>query len=104
VDVSLTSDAPVIYDRVLGSRGLQRNLVTTVSHYAAAYEVVRRSDPIAVLPWSEGLETVHITGLRRMPPPLATPPRSIELFWHERHDVCAASVVRSLLAAMLARE
>lgn len=105
VDVSLPPDPTVIYDRVLRSRGLQRNLVTTVSHYATAYEVVRRSDLIAVLPWSEGLETVRMAGLHRVPPPLAAPARTIELFWHERHET---SVLHqwfgNLLITMFARD
>ncbi|MFT3813485.1 MAG: LysR family transcriptional regulator [Acidovorax sp.] len=86
VDVSLPSEPGAIYDRVLRSRGLQRNLVSTVSHYATAYEVVRQSDLIAVLPWSGDLETVCTTGLRQVPPPLALPPRTVELLWHERHE------------------
>jgi DNA-binding transcriptional LysR family regulator len=105
VDVSLSGNSSVIYDRVLRSRGLERNLVATVSHYDAAYEVVRRSDLIAVLPWSEGLETVRMTGLRRVAPPLAAPPRTVELFWHERHET---SVLHqwfgNLLVAMFARD
>ena len=105
VDVSLPPDPGVIYDRVLRSRGLQRNLVATVSHYATAYEVVRRSDLIAVLPWSDRLETVRMTGLRRVPPPLTAPARTIELFWHERHESSAVHQwFRNLLVAMLARD
>ncbi|MDQ8033973.1 MAG: LysR substrate-binding domain-containing protein, partial [Bordetella sp.] len=86
LDVSLSSRGGAIYDRVLQSRGLQRNLVATVSHYSAAYEAVRRSDLIAVLPWSEGLETQRVTGLKRVMPPIAAPVRTVELVWHERHD------------------
>lgn len=86
VDVSLIGRVGTIYDSVLSSRGLQRNLVATVSHYGAAYEVVRRSDLIAVLPWSEGLESMRLTGLRRISPPLIAPPRTVELFWHERNE------------------
>lgn len=105
VDVSLPPDPGVIYDRVLRSRGLERNLVSTVSHYATAYEVVRRSDLIAVLPWSEGLEAVRMTGLRRTPPPLTAPARTIELFWHERHESSAVHQwARNLMIAMLARD
>lgn len=105
VDVSLLPDPGTIYDRVLSSQGLQRNLVSTVSHYATAYEMVRRSDLIAVLPWSEGLEAVRMTGLRRVQPPLVAPARTIELLWHERHE---SSLLHqwfgSLMVAMLARD
>jgi len=60
-----------------------------VNHYGAAYEVVRRSDLIAVLPWSEKFEPLRLTGLRRMPVPLEAPARIIELFWHQRHETSA---------------
>ena len=89
VDVSLVGKTTPTYDLFLHSRGLQRNLVATVNHYGAAYEVVRRSDLIAVLPWSEKFEPLRLTGLRRMPVPLEAPARIIELFWHQRHETSA---------------
>ncbi|MBB3178758.1 LysR family transcriptional regulator [Variovorax sp. Sphag1AA] len=104
VDVSLTGEGAV-YDRLLRSRGLQRNLVATVSHYSAAYEVVRRSELIAVLPWSEGREAVRMDGLVRLAPPIAAPARTIELFWHERHETSVLHQwLIGLLVAMFARE
>lgn len=89
VDVSLVGKTTPTYDLFLRSRGLQRNLVATVNHYGAAYEVVRRSDLIAVLPWSEKFEPARLAGLRRMPVPLDAPARIIELFWHQRHETSA---------------
>ncbi|AGU47208.1 transcriptional regulator, LysR family [Variovorax paradoxus B4] len=89
VDVSLVGKTMPTYDLFLHSRGLQRNLVATVNHYHAAYEVVRRSDLIAVLPWSGRFEPARLAGLRRMPVPLEAPPRIIELFWHQRHETSA---------------
>lgn len=98
LDVGLAGSHAAIYDLVLQRHGLQRNLVSTVSHYATAYEVVRRSTLIAVLPWSEGLEMTRLAGLHRTIPPLAAPPRTIELFWHARHETSAPHQwLRSLL-------
>ena len=89
VDVSLVGKTTPTYDLFLHSRGLQRNLVSTVNHYGAAYEVVRRSDLIAVLPWSARFEPPRLAGLRKVPVPLEAPPRIIELFWHQRHETSA---------------
>ncbi|MGJ7566860.1 LysR family transcriptional regulator [Variovorax sp. GB1R11] len=89
VDVSLVGKTSPTYDLFLRSRGLQRNLVSTVNHYGAAYEVVRRSDLIAVLPWSARFEPPRLAGLRKVPVPLEAPPRIIELFWHQRHETSA---------------
>ncbi|MFM9927384.1 LysR substrate-binding domain-containing protein [Variovorax sp. H27-G14] len=101
VDVSLVGKTTPTYDLFLHSRGLQRNLVATVNHYGAAYEVVRRSDLIAVLPWSEKFEPSRLTGLRRMPVPLEAPPRIIELFWHQRHETSALHLwVKNTLLAL----
>jgi len=89
VDVSLAGKTMPTYDVFLRSRGLQRNLVATVNHYATAYDVVRRSDLIAVLPWSKGLDPPRMAGLRHVPVPLEAPARMIELFWHQRHETSA---------------
>ncbi|HEY2255006.1 MAG TPA: LysR family transcriptional regulator, partial [Variovorax sp.] len=61
----------------------------TVNHYAAAFEVVRRSELIAVLPWSQALEPQRMAGLHHVPVPLEAPPRVIELFWHQRQETSA---------------
>jgi DNA-binding transcriptional LysR family regulator len=89
VDVSLAGKTLPSYDVFLRSRGLKRNLVASVNHYAAAYDVVRRSDLIAVLPWSQELEPERMAGLHHAPVPLEAPPRVIELFWHQRHESSA---------------
>jgi len=89
IDVSLVGKTLPTYDVFLRSRGLQRNLVATVNHYATAYDVVRSSDLIAVLPWSRGLDPARMAGLRHLPVPLEAPPRMVELFWHQRHETSA---------------
>ena len=89
IDVSLVGKTMPTYDVFLRSRGLQRNLVATVNHYATAYDVVRGSDLIAVLPWSRGLDPSRMAGLRHVPVPLEAPPRVVELFWHQRHETSA---------------
>ena len=105
LDVGLSGRPGGIYDRILQSRGLKRNLVATVSHYAAAYEAVRGSDLIAVLPWSQGLETVRTAGLKRVAPPLPAPPRIVELVWHERHETSALHQwFIALVVELLARD
>jgi DNA-binding transcriptional LysR family regulator len=89
VDVSLVGKTAPAYDAFLGSRGLQRNLVATVNHYAAAYEVVRHSDLIAVLPRAAGRRAQRIAGLVQTPVPVEAPSRVVELFWHQRHETSA---------------
>ncbi|MBO9651354.1 MAG: LysR family transcriptional regulator [Variovorax sp.] len=86
IDVSLAGKTLPTYDVFLRSRGLQRNLVATVNHYATAYDAVRSSDLIAVLPLSKGLDPPRMTGLRQVTVPLEAPPRMVELFWHQRHE------------------
>ena len=89
VDVSLAGKTLPSYDIFLRSHGLKRNLVATVNHYSAAYDAVRQSDLIAVLPCSRNLDPPRMSGLKQVPVPLEAAARVIELFWHQRHETSA---------------
>ncbi|MHC6152734.1 LysR substrate-binding domain-containing protein [Bradyrhizobium elkanii] len=102
VDVSLAGKTLPTYDQFLASRGLSRNLVATVNHYNAAYEIVRQSDLIAVLPRDLSAQSRHAPHLHAMPVPL--PARIVSLFWHQRNDtVPAQRWLRETLVEMFAR-
>ncbi|RGE47108.1 LysR family transcriptional regulator [Comamonas testosteroni] len=104
LDVSLTGETAALYDRILDSRGLRRNLVSVVGHYTTAYEAVRASDLIAVLPWSQSLESAHPPGLVLITPPLPAPARTVELFWHERYETSAQHQwMRELIISLFAK-
>jgi DNA-binding transcriptional LysR family regulator len=104
VDVSLAGKTLPSYDLFLASRGLSRNLVATVNHYGAAYEIVRQSDLIAVLPSDLRSQSRHAPFLHAMPLPLRAPPRIVSLFWHQRNDtVPAQRWLRDTLVEMFAR-
>ncbi|MCC8962550.1 LysR family transcriptional regulator [Bradyrhizobium sp. Pear76] len=104
VDVSLAGKTLPTYDQFLASRGLSRNLVTTVNHYNAAYEIVRQSDLIAVLPRDLSAQSRHAPHLHAVPVPLPAPPRIVSLFWHQRNDtVPAQRWLRETLVEMFAR-
>lgn len=104
VDVTLAGKRLPSYDLFLASRGLSRNLVATVNHYSAAYETVRQSDLIAVLPRDLRSESRHAPFLHAMPLPLQAPPRIVSLFWHQRNDtVPAQRWLRETLVGMFAK-
>jgi DNA-binding transcriptional LysR family regulator len=104
VDVSLAGKTLPSYDLFLASRGLSRNLVATVNHYSAAYEVVRQSDLIAVLPSDLRSQSRHAPFLHAMPLPLRAPARIVSLFWHQRNDtVPAQRWLRETLVGMFAK-
>ncbi|MBC9882870.1 LysR family transcriptional regulator [Bradyrhizobium sp. INPA01-394B] len=104
VDVSLAGKTLPSYDLFLASRGLSRNLVATVNHYSAAYEVVRQSDLIAVLPSDLRSQSRQAPFLHAMPIPLRAPPRIVSLFWHQRNDtVPAQRWLRETLVGMFAK-
>ncbi|WYJ38321.1 LysR family transcriptional regulator [Bradyrhizobium sp. 2S1] len=90
VDVSLAGRTLPTYDQFLASRGLSRNLVATVNHYNAAYEILRQSDLIAVLPRDLSAQSRQAPDLHAMPVPLPAPPRVVSLFWHQRNDTVPA--------------
>jgi DNA-binding transcriptional LysR family regulator len=90
VDVSLAGGTSPSYDLFLASQGLSRNLVATVNHYAVAYEIVRQSDLIGVLPRDLGVQSYDAASLVALPLPLSAPPRIVSLFWHQRNDTAPA--------------
>jgi DNA-binding transcriptional LysR family regulator len=90
VDVSLAGKTPPSYDRFLAAQGLSRNLVATVNHYEVAYEIVRQSDLIAVLPRDFSARSQRAPSLTALPLPLSAPPRVVSLFWHQRNDTVPA--------------
>lgn len=106
VDVSLPGKTSPVYDLFLASRDLKRNLVATVNYYHAAFEIVRKTDLIAVLPVHlSSLEPVSSQGLVLMAPPLPPPPYFMELFWHERHEASAVhSWMKGLLVQMFGQQ
>jgi DNA-binding transcriptional LysR family regulator len=104
VDVSLAGRTLPTYDQFLASRGLSRNLVSIVNHYGAAYEIVRQSDLIGVLPRDLRGQSRHAPLLHAMPLPLEAPPRVVSLFWHQRNDtVPAQRWLRETLVELFAR-
>jgi DNA-binding transcriptional LysR family regulator len=104
VDVSLAGRTLPTYDQFLASRGLSRNLVAIVNHYGTAYEVVRQSDLIGVLPRDLRAQSRHAPFLHAVPLPLRAPPRIVSLFWHQRNDtVPAQRWLRETLVELFAR-
>jgi DNA-binding transcriptional LysR family regulator len=102
VDVSLAGGTSPSYDLFLASQGLSRNLVVTVNHYAVAYEIVRQSDLIGVLPRDLAAQSQHAASLDVLPLPLSAPPRIVSLFWHQRNDTQPAQRwLRETLVEML---
>jgi DNA-binding transcriptional LysR family regulator len=105
VDVSLAGKAPSSYDLFLETKGLQRKLVASVNHYAVAYEVVRHSDLLGVLPRNLGVLSEHARHLHSVPVPLGAPQRIVSLFWHQRNEtVPAHRWLRETLVEMFAAD
>jgi DNA-binding transcriptional LysR family regulator len=103
VDVSLPGKTAPTYDSFLASRGLKRNLVATVNHYAVACELVRTTDLIGVLPRDLAGPQPAKRGLAALRVPLEAPERIVSLLWHQRNDtVPAHRWLREQLVALLA--
>ncbi len=77
-----TGKEPV--DLALEPLGLQRHVATTVGSFASALALARSTDLIANVP-ERHTETLR-QGLHSMALPVATPPFTISLLWHPRHD------------------
>ena len=70
MDVSLGGQTLPSYDMYLSARGLSRDVAVLVNHYNVAYEMLRHTDLIAVLPLHLGALTPHAPYLRAVPLPM----------------------------------
>lgn len=89
IDVSLPGKSVPAYDMFLSSLGASRRLSATVNHYLVAYEVLRQTDLIAVLPWSDLPASPPTPGIVCRPLPIEAPARVVEMVWHQRHEASA---------------
>lgn len=92
IDICLPGMTMPLYDSLLMTHGLRRNLVTTLNHYSQALAVLAASDCIAVLPASLLDLSAYASQLCQRPPPIPMPVRPLGLIWHQRHDVSAPHV------------
>lgn len=92
LDICLPGMTMPLYDSLLMTHGLRRNLVTTLNHYSQALAVLAASDCIAVLPVSLLDLSAYAPRLCHRPPPIPMPVRPLGLIWHQRHDVSAPHV------------
>ncbi|OWJ89530.1 LysR family transcriptional regulator [Pseudomonas sp. A46] len=73
-----------VEDLALDSQGLSRNVVQRCQHYLSAAQVVAQTDWLLTIaaPYTPLLARIH--GLRVLPMPLALPPVTLNLYWHEQ--------------------
>jgi len=90
VDISLAGQTQPSFDSFLASRGLKRNLVTTVNHYTVACEILCASDLIAVLPSDLCARGGGNGALVSVRAPLEAPDRVVSLLWHQRNETAPA--------------
>jgi DNA-binding transcriptional LysR family regulator len=81
--VSPSGEGPGPVDALLAQQGLRRRVALRVHHFASALAAVAASD--LVLTGPTALTRLEAPGLTPTPVPLAMPPHSIDLVWHERY-------------------
>jgi DNA-binding transcriptional LysR family regulator len=86
VDVRLPGMSAPIYDSVLATYGLQRNLVISLNHYNQALAVIAGADYIGVLPTSLLDHSPFADALVTRVPPIPMPIRSLGITWHRRSE------------------
>ena len=104
LDVCLPGMTMPLYDSLLQSHGLQRNLVVTRTHYTQARAVLAASDCIAVLPVSLLDLSAYASKLCQREAPIPMPVRPLGLIWHQRHGTSAPHVwLRETLSQLFCR-
>ena len=75
-------------DEALKQLGLQREIVTVVGGFSMALALARATDLVATVP--ERHTGSLREGMHSFPLPVDTPPMTVSMFWHPRHQADAA--------------
>jgi len=73
-------------DIALGRLGMSRRVRVRCQHYAAAYEIVARSELLATMARSQAELGSRQAGAQVLPFPLEIPPLEMFLYWHANVD------------------
>lgn len=73
-------------DDALAARGMQRRVVASAPTSTAALHFVQQSDLIVAVSGQMCRTITSALGLQALPLPLAVPPVTIHLVWHQRYD------------------
>lgn len=91
-------------DVALGRLGMSRRIRVRCQHYAAAGEVVARSDLLATMPRSQAEIASQRSGNQLLPFPAMIPPLEMFLYWHANMDDDPGSQwLRQMLLGLLRR-
>src|SRR5262249_16048674 len=73
-------------DAGLGRLGMSRRIRVRCQHYAAACEIVARSDLLATMAYSQAQLGSSHSGTQLLPFPVEIPPLEMFLYWHASVD------------------
>jgi DNA-binding transcriptional LysR family regulator len=91
-------------DIALGRLGMSRRIRVRCQHYAAACEIVARSDLLTTMPRSQAEIGSRQSGNQLLPFPVAIPPLEMFLYWHANVDADAgAQWLRAIVLELLRR-
>ena len=91
-------------DIVLGRLGMSRRIRVRCQHYAAACEIVARSDLLATMARSQAEVSSREGDTQVLPFPLEIPPLEMFLYWHANVDADPGSQwLRAALLDLLRR-
>jgi DNA-binding transcriptional LysR family regulator len=89
-------------DIALGRLGMSRRIRVRCQHYAAACEIVARSDLLATMARSQAQLGSRHGNIRVLPFPVEIPPLEMFLYWHANVDADAGSQwLRTLLLELM---
>jgi DNA-binding transcriptional LysR family regulator len=90
-----------LVDDLLAEHGLTRRVARVVSHSLLACFMVACTDYVAIMPERLIARMASHLGLRILEPPLAIPPHTLSLAWHQRNTADPAHRwLRSLIASV----
>jgi len=103
--VSMSGTGPSIVEKTLAEQRLRPNAALRVSSFLGVARIVAQTELFVVVPRSLGQAFSDREDVRLLASPIAFPPYSVRLYWHERvHGDPGNAWLRQLIAGLFSRE
>ena len=103
--VTMSGTGPSIVERTLAALKIKPNIGLRVPSFLGVSRIVAETELLVVVPRSLGEAFAESEKLRVLESPIAFPPYSVRLHWHERQHADPGNVwLRQLVAQMFARD
>ncbi len=103
--VSMSGTGHSIVEKTMAEMRLKPNAALRVSSFLGVARIVAQTELLVVVPRSLGQAFAQQEDVRLLPSPIAFPPYSVRLYWHERvHGDAGNAWLRQIVAGIFSHE